>query len=182
MAPQIDFLEFKSLIHQASKGTDRVALYKKAIALYTGDFLKEDLYAEWSVFERESLKDSYLHALAYLAQHALEHEDEAEAVLYARQLIDTDRTDDKGYEILLRIFLKQGNHSEARRIYAQCKEAFAKELGSAPPMHLHALVSHSAVGILRRTALLRKTPATALLVPPNSACSRASRHSASILL
>jgi two-component SAPR family response regulator/tetratricopeptide (TPR) repeat protein len=138
----IDFLEFKSLIHQASKGTDRVALYKKAIALYTGDFLKEDLYAEWSVFERESLKDSYLHALTYLAQHALEHEDEAEAVSYARQLIDTDRTDDKGYEILLRIFLKQGNHSEARRIYAQCKEAFAKELGSAPPMHLHALVSH----------------------------------------
>jgi DNA-binding SARP family transcriptional activator/Tfp pilus assembly protein PilF len=138
----IDFLEFKSLIHQASKGTDRVALYKKAIALYTGDFLKEDLYAEWSVFERESLKDSYLYALTYLAQHALAHEDEAEAVSYARQLIDTDRTDDKGYEILLRIFLKQGNHSEARRIYAQCKEAFAKELGSAPPMHLHALVSH----------------------------------------
>jgi DNA-binding SARP family transcriptional activator/Tfp pilus assembly protein PilF len=138
----IDFLEFKSLMHQASKGADRAALYKKAIALYTGDFLKEDLYAEWSVFERESLKDSYLHALTYLAQHALEHEDEAEAVSYARQLIDTDHTHDKGYEILLRIFLKQGNRSEARRIYAQCKEAFAKELGAAPPMHLHALVSH----------------------------------------
>jgi two-component SAPR family response regulator/Flp pilus assembly protein TadD len=138
----IDFLEFKSLIHQASKGTDRVALYKKAIALYTGDFLKEDLYAEWSVFERESLKDSYLHALTYLAQHALEHEDEAEAVSYARQLIDTDRAHDKGYEILLRIFLKQGNHSEARRIYAQCKDAFAKEFGSAPPMSLQSLMSH----------------------------------------
>jgi DNA-binding SARP family transcriptional activator len=138
----IDFLEFKSLIHQASKGTDRVALYKKAIALYTGDFLKEDLYAEWSVFERESLKDSYLYALTYLAQHALAHSDDVAAISYAHQLLDTDRAHDKGYEILLRIFLKQGNHSEARRIYAQCKDAFAKEFGSAPPMSLQSLMSH----------------------------------------
>ncbi len=50
-----------ALMQQASKGAYRAALYKKAIALYTGDFgdfLKEDLYAEWSVFERELLTAS----------------------------------------------------------------------------------------------------------------------------
>ncbi|MFN3426104.1 MAG: tetratricopeptide repeat protein [Candidatus Thermochlorobacter sp.] len=137
----IDFLEFKSLIAQAAKLSDRIALYKKAVALYTGDFLKEDLYADWAIFERESLKDTYLSTLSYLAEHALKQSEKEEAVLYGRQIIETDCTHDKGYDILLRVYLQHGNHAEARRVYAQCKDAFEKELGTLPPKHLQTLMS-----------------------------------------
>lgn len=137
----IDFLEFKSLIAQAAKLPDRAALYKKAVALYAGDFLKEDLYAEWAVFERESLKDAYFSALAYLAEHALKQGETDEAMLRGRQIIEADRTHDKGYDILLRTCFARNDLAEARRIYAQCKEAFDKELGMPPPKPLQSLAS-----------------------------------------
>ncbi len=136
----IDFLHFKKLIRQAAKDrTQRAALYEQAVALYAGDFLKEDLYADWAALERESLKDSYLNALVALADAASKAGNDDVAIARAKQLIDADRTHDKGYEILLKTLCKRGDLPEARRIYAQCQDAFKKELESPPPPYLQRL-------------------------------------------
>ncbi|MCS7211349.1 MAG: tetratricopeptide repeat protein [Chloroherpetonaceae bacterium] len=137
----IDFLAFKSLLQAAASQPDPTALYKQAISLYTGDFLKEDLYEEWSAFERELLKDTYLNALTYLAESALQRHQDDEATLYARQILATDHTYDKAYAILLKLLTKQGNIAEAHKVYKQCKEAFEKELGISPPLYLQSLLS-----------------------------------------
>jgi DNA-binding SARP family transcriptional activator len=136
----IDFLCFKKLIRQAATDrAQRTALYEQAVLLYTGDFLKEDLYADWATLERESLKDSYLNALVALADAASKAGNDDVAIARAKQLLDADRTHDKGYEILLKTLCKRGDLPEARRIYAQCQDAFKKELDSPPPPYLQRL-------------------------------------------
>lgn len=136
----IDFLAFKALIQEAARVADKYSLYKKAVSLYTGDFLKEDLYEEWAAFERETLKDAYLNALAYLAESALRQAYDEDALLYARQLITAEHTSDKGYAVLLKVLVKQGHTAEAHRLYKQCKDAFERELGTSPPSYLQALL------------------------------------------
>src|SRR6266542_1376311 len=41
--------------------------FEKAEALYTGDYLEEDIYEDWTVLRREELRDLYLDLLGRLA-------------------------------------------------------------------------------------------------------------------
>jgi DNA-binding SARP family transcriptional activator len=135
----IDFIEFKFFIRAAAKEQNRDAratLYAKACEFYIGDFLKEDLYDDWSAYERETLKESYCIALLFLAEKYLMDKNFIDAAQYARLLIDADRLHDRAHEILVISFHQSGNTAEARRAYKHCSELFLKELGTPPTFKL----------------------------------------------
>lgn len=143
---EIDFLTFKRLIRdaRAAAGDAQQALYEQAVSLYTGDFLNEDLYEAWSAFERETLRESYLHALLFLARAAY-HAQPAQpdrAIGYAKRILETDRTDEAAYELLLTLYRDLNRAADAERLYAACVAAFERELGSPPPKKLEGLSRH----------------------------------------
>src|SRR5207247_7113872 len=61
VAIRTDVDEFMQCFEAARQTSEeRVALYEKACSLYTGPFLPEDLYADWSFLQREHLNRVYL--------------------------------------------------------------------------------------------------------------------------
>ena len=139
----VDFVEFKEYIRAADKTdvpAERNALLACAAELYTGDFLKEDVFSEWSSYERESLKESYLNALMELAQNAADNSDIDKALHYVRRAIDTDRVYEEAYELMITLLLDNDQKAEARKLLEQCCKAFEKELQCAPPRRIVRLM------------------------------------------
>src|SRR3990172_7438467 len=64
----VDVNEFERLCSAPGKSPDeRIELLEKALALYEGDLLPDDLYAEWTLTLRESLRRQYREASLALA-------------------------------------------------------------------------------------------------------------------
>ncbi len=133
---QIDCVMFKSLIKSAraaETASEKINRLKKALSLYSGDFLKEDAFVEWTAFEREALKDLAISASAELSELMLQQGNKPSAIEYAKRLLALDTLCEKGYEILFMLYRQSADISAIKTLYQTCKTAYKKELGIAPP-------------------------------------------------
>src|SRR6266704_6035784 len=73
---------------------ERVAFYEKASSLYTGPFLSEDLYADWSFLQREHLNRIYLAMCSVLTDHYLRTERYEDAEKRATAILKVNRCDE----------------------------------------------------------------------------------------
>ncbi len=140
---EIDFLKFKELVVKAQKQTNletRTQIYEQAIALYSGDFLSEDSFEEWSSFERETLKEFYITTVIELGNHYLLEGNITHSIINAKKILEIDRIQENAYELLFKSFAAAGNSTELTKYWAQCQAAYKRELLSQPPKFLSALV------------------------------------------
>lgn len=138
----VDFLEFKAAIHASFAAKDdsvKLSHLEKAVELYTGEFLKEDVFEEWTDYERQTLKDNYLNALNELSELHLDSGNYAAASRYAKKILESDPTYEEAYRIMLELFEQTGHNAGARSLMEQCRKAFMKETGGAPPKWLQQL-------------------------------------------
>lgn len=113
-------------------GEERVALYEKACSLYTGPFLPEDLYADWSSLQREHLNRTYLAMCRVLTGHYLETKRYEDAAKWATAILMVNRCDEGAHRQLIRVYTAQGRRSEALQQYRRCECLLREELGVAP--------------------------------------------------
>src|ERR687896_1144412 len=59
-------------LEKAHRTEEAAAEYEKAVELYRGDYLVEDLYEDWTMVERERLANAYIDILDRLAIHYME--------------------------------------------------------------------------------------------------------------
>ncbi|MFQ3597953.1 MAG: tetratricopeptide repeat protein [Chloroherpetonaceae bacterium] len=138
---EIDFLQFKSLIAEAKKAPTEETqrrLLEQSVLLYEGDFLKENLYDEWSSFERESLKEQYLAALLSLAKLMHKQKNGDGALLFAEKMLDIDRVFEPAFQLLFEIYRERGDLSALQRLYRAAIEVFKKEFSAPPPETIQA--------------------------------------------
>ncbi|MBC8043042.1 MAG: tetratricopeptide repeat protein [Rhizobacter sp.] len=131
----IDFHLFKQCVREAetAPAEKKQTCYEQAVRLYTGSFLKEDLYESWATYERESLQESYLSALGALAAVHLARHETDEVLAYAEKVLACDRTSETAYDLIFTALHAAGRTAEMRKFYARCKQAFEKELQLPPP-------------------------------------------------
>jgi DNA-binding SARP family transcriptional activator len=131
---QSDVDEFLALYHsghQSSKGV-AAAQYEKACQLYTGPFLIEDLYADWSFFRREQLSQAYLTMCSTLAEHYLEAGRDEDALKWATAMLKENRCDEAAHQQLMRAYVALGRRNDALRQYQRCQHVLNEELGVSP--------------------------------------------------
>lgn len=139
----IDFLQFKNLIAKGKKHThpsERVRFFEQAVALYHGDFLKEDAFEEWSSYERESMKENYLHAMIEIGNFHADNGNMLDAVAYARKALEADRVYEEGYELLFSILADNNHTTELSKAWKACRISYQKELGTQPPRFLEKII------------------------------------------
>ena len=117
---------------RAQSHAEAATLYERACNLYTGPFLAEDLYAEWSFMLREELSRMYLTMCSRLAEYHLERGNHEAAMTWAGVILKIDRCDENAYQQLMRASAASGKRSKALRCYQQCQQALAEELDVAP--------------------------------------------------
>src|SRR3954470_12358923 len=139
---RIDADDFDEAISQgleaALRADDEFAIerLKDALALYRGDFLADEPYADWALDERDrmhNLAGRALRALTkiMLAGHALEA-----AAEYLEQLAELEPFDAETHRDLLAVWLAQGRRTEASRRYAIYRTRTLREFGEEPEFQL----------------------------------------------
>ncbi len=134
---------FLALYHagQAASGREAMAFYERACNLYTGPFLVEDLYAEWSYIPREELTKTYVTMCDSLAEFALTSGSYEATIKWACAILQVDRCDEKAHRQLIRAYYGLGRRSEALRQYLQCQRILHEELGVLPMPETQQLFS-----------------------------------------
>ena len=120
-ALDVDVLSFlrtaeEGMRHLAAGRPDRArAALAAAEAAYTGDFLPEDPYQEWTAGLRDEARATYLRAVRTLADLAAGAGDTDAAVQYLLRLLGHDPHDEPAHLRLVSVLRAGGRHGEARR-------------------------------------------------------------------
>ena len=139
---QTDVEEFLALwkAGQQANAAQAAELYERACELRTGQFLVEDIYADWSFIQREQLSQVYIAMCHALANYYLEIKRYDDAATCAQAIIKENRCNEEAYRQLMRISAAQGRRDEALRQYQICERVLAEELAVQPmPETVHLL-------------------------------------------
>jgi len=117
---------------RAVSGPEAMALYERACNLYSGPYLTEDLYAEWSYMTREELTKTYVTMCDALAEHALASDSYQAAITWASAILKVDRCDEQAHRQLMRAYAALKRRNEALRQYQLCQQILNEELGVQP--------------------------------------------------
>lgn len=108
------------------------AEYEKAIELYRGDFLVEDLYEEWTSIERERLVTAYADMLKRLAVYYVRNGRCHESIRACYRILEKDRCDEDTHRLLMECFVRLGQRARALRQYRLCEQALGNEYDATP--------------------------------------------------
>lgn len=113
-----DFLTQATIALEADpRGPDTTARLKLAVTLYTGDFLEDDPYQEWSTTLAEDVRATYIALLRTLSQRLRDTGDTDAVVRYTLRLLERDPYDEEAHRSLVGVLLDAGRLGEARRHY-----------------------------------------------------------------
>jgi ATP/maltotriose-dependent transcriptional regulator MalT/DNA-binding SARP family transcriptional activator len=88
-----------------------------AEAAYSGDFLQEDPYVDWSTALREEARTTYIAVTRALARSASTAGDHESAAHYRLRILERDPYDEEAHLGLVTSLAAAGQHGEARRAY-----------------------------------------------------------------
>jgi two-component SAPR family response regulator len=118
---------------------EAAAEYEKAIELYWGDYLVEDLYEDWTMVERERLSNAYMDMLGRLAIHYYETEQYQESLRACYRILEKDRCHEDSYRLLMRCYTRLSLWERALRQYRLCERILKQKYGTAPSSETQAL-------------------------------------------
>ncbi len=118
----------QALPHDAESAVEK---YQAAVALYTGDYLPERRYEDWSSVERERLQTLALGTLTTLAGLLVERSP-LESLRLTQRALTVDAAWEDAYRVQMQAYFAQGNRPLALRTYQQCVESLQREFGIAP--------------------------------------------------
>jgi DNA-binding SARP family transcriptional activator len=115
-----------------NQGSEMVSHYEQACRLYTGAFLPEDLYANWTQRRREQLSQMYQRMCGALAEQAFKNGCYENAANWAHSLLTENPCDEAAHRLLMLAYAYQGRRNEALRQYQRCEHILHDELGVSP--------------------------------------------------
>jgi len=134
-----DLYERGRALERASRMEEASEHYEKAIELYRGDYLIEDLYEDWTMVERERLSNAYMDMLGRLALYYMEVGQHQESIQACYRVLEKDRCNEDSFRLLMRCYVKLGLRGRALRQYRLCEKILRQEYGTAPSPETQAL-------------------------------------------
>lgn len=132
-APQVayflDVERFEALLHQGDslEGTAALEAYRQALALYKGDFLADEPYADWAELERSYLRERAVGALFRVSEIAQGLGLLREAQEAYRRILTLDPWREEAYRELIQNLVVSGQEPEARSLFKQYRGRMERE-------------------------------------------------------
>ncbi|MDP6420482.1 MAG: BTAD domain-containing putative transcriptional regulator [SAR202 cluster bacterium] len=127
-----DLVSEGDALARLNRSAEAIHSYREADDLFQGDYLEEDLYADWCADERARLRDSSLHALQEMASLNADKGDLVQAVQLTRKALAREPARESLHRSLMLYLSRQGRIDEALVPYDACKRVLADMLGVAP--------------------------------------------------
>ncbi len=120
-----------------------IARFEAAIEKYRGDYLADEPFAEWTLLERERLRDLVTVPLRALAE--LRADDLDVAVGYLERLAEMEPLDAEVQHQLMALLIAQGRRSRAARQYRIFEQRLLLKYNQAPSFGLSDIVAQDEV-------------------------------------
>ena len=117
------------------------ALLGEALALYHGEFLADDPYADWAFTEREYLRALAGKGLAAMAQMALAGGRLVGATDHLLRLAQLEPFDSHVHQMLIEVCLRRGRRTEALRHYHALRARLHRAFGELPDFELTSVAA-----------------------------------------
>ena len=127
----VDAEQFEAAAAQASASQDPTR-YQVALDLYAGQLLPEDLYEEWTLTRRESLRLLQLNLLLALARLREAHQEYPFGIAALGQVLAVDRANEEAHTLLMRLYALSGQRQLALRQFQLLQDALQSELAVSP--------------------------------------------------
>lgn len=111
----------------------------RASALYKGDFLADEPYAEWAFAERDRLRDLAAKVLRALAAMKLAAGELDLAGEHLQRLAELEPYDLDAQRELLALMIRRGRHGDAHRRYEIVRRRYRRAFGEDPDLALSGL-------------------------------------------
>jgi DNA-binding SARP family transcriptional activator/TolB-like protein len=110
-----------------------------ALALYGGDLLSEDLYADWFTRRRDQLRALQQEISMKLASLYAAQGQHKDAIVQFERLVAAEPSNEEAHRDLMRLYTITGRRSEALRQFKRCCDAVRAELDAEPEEATHQL-------------------------------------------
>jgi DNA-binding SARP family transcriptional activator len=118
---------------QGQKRWDKaLRCYDEAQRLHRGEYMEEDIYADWCAAERERLHEVYLEILAGMSDCHAERGHHAEAAQVCRTALVRDPCRESFHYMLMKHLVRLGRAEQALAQFHRCERILACELGVEP--------------------------------------------------
>jgi DNA-binding SARP family transcriptional activator len=131
----VDAEAFERLLSSAQEVSDPVQaehILEEAAQLYTGDYLLEELYAEWATTCRESLRRGWIDLLLNLAELRSSRGALLSAIEPLERLLATDPTHETAVRLMMLLLTRLDRRGEALNLYQRLVNYLQREYESDP--------------------------------------------------
>jgi DNA-binding SARP family transcriptional activator len=122
-----------------ARGPRRVAELEQAAALWHGEPLPEDRYADWSQQWRDALTDGLREVLAALADAHAELGQHGASLRTARRMLASDPLDEGAHRRVMAEYAALGRRNRALEQYRRCRRELIEAVGIEPAEETAAL-------------------------------------------
>jgi DNA-binding SARP family transcriptional activator len=119
-------------LEKSGRKAEGMTAHEAAVALYRDDYLIENLYDDWTVTTREHLRQMYMTMLSRLGAAYLRQQRDEDATAAARRMLARDNCSEEGHRLLMLVYSRAGQRTQALRQYQLCADTLRKELGADP--------------------------------------------------
>lgn len=128
-----------ALLGRRGEDESALAACREAMALYQGDFLEDDLYADWAIICREQFRELFLGIIKQAMWLLDRCGNRDEAIGLCRRALQVDRSREEFHRDLMRLFVASGRRDEAVRQYQACRRILRRDLNTVPAPETEAL-------------------------------------------
>lgn len=118
---------------------EAVDVYRQASSLYKGDFLEDEPYSDWCLFERERLREVFINLSKQLAMVLAERDDINGAIDAYHSALGVDQVREEVHRELMLLYWKAGRRDEALRQFEVCRRILREELVVEPASETQTL-------------------------------------------
>ena len=109
-----------------------LAEFDRVLALYTGDYLPEDLYEDWTQRRRDRLRRIHSWLLENAAELAVVSRKGQQAIEYLQTLLEHNSADEQTHRQLMLVYARMGRRRDAVNQYQLLRQALREELQTSP--------------------------------------------------
>ncbi len=126
------FYEEGRRLAQRGRPVEALVSFESAARLYRGDYLPEDLYAEWCAEERERLRETYFDVIGRIIDCYLARGNHEEAIAVCRRGLVREPCREGLHRALMTCLARLGQHDRLNAHYEHCRKLLKAALGVEP--------------------------------------------------
>jgi PAS domain S-box-containing protein len=167
----VDAENFERLVTEGralqSKGRDEDALrcYEEAQFLYRGDYLEQDVFADWCAEERERLGEIYMEMLTRKAECHAQRNEYVEAAQVCRKGLVHDPCRESFHCSLMQYLVRLGRADWAITQFRHCQAVLAREFGVEPMPETQRLYRQILAQLNAEDSIMQTVPLSGTAMP-----------------